>query len=72
MQSYIDKLETKSQIKFYLDNIYVPFFSNSNEKLNPPPRIRRPHPDSSLITYFMSILTSRSYNTDSVISYIIN
>jgi len=72
MQSYIDKLDTKSQIEFYIDNIYVPFFSNSNDKLNPPPRIRRPHPDSSLITYFMSILTSRSYNTDSLISYIIN
>ncbi|MBL0236358.1 MAG: hypothetical protein IPQ02_07005 [Saprospiraceae bacterium] len=72
MQSFIDKLETKSQIKFYIDNIYVPLYPDSNEKLNPPPRIRRPNLNSSLDTYYMSILASRSYNTDSVISYIIN
>ncbi len=72
MQSYIDKLDTKSQIKFYIDNIYVRLYPDSNEKLNPPPRIRRPNLNSSLDTYYMSILSSRSYNTDSVITYIIN
>lgn len=72
MQSYIDKLDTESQIKFYIDNIYVPLYPDSIEKLNPPPRIRRPNLNSSLDTYYMSILASRSYNTDSVISYIIN
>ena len=72
MQSYIDKLDTKSQIKFYIDNIYVRLYPDSNEKLNPPPRIRRPNLNSSLDTCYMSILSSRSYNTDSVITYIIN
>ena len=72
MQSYIDKLDTKSQIKFYIDNIYVRLYPDSNEKLNPPPRIRRPNLNSSLDTYYMEILASRSYNTDSVITYIIN
>ena len=71
MQSYIDKLDTKSQIKFYIDNIYVRLYPDSNEKLNPPPRIRRPNLNSSLDTYYMSILSSRSYDTDSVITYII-
>lgn len=50
MQSYIDKLDAKSQIKFYIDNIYVPTYPDSNEKLNPPPKIRLPDPDSSLVT----------------------
>ncbi|HRI32363.1 MAG TPA: hypothetical protein PLD02_01335 [Saprospiraceae bacterium] len=72
MQSYIDKLDTESQIKFYIDNIYVPLYPDSIEKLNPPPRIRRPNLNSSLDTHYMSILSSRSYNTYSVITYIIN
>ena len=72
IQSKIDKLDPMSQMKFYLDNIYVQLYTDSYERLNPPPRIRRPNLNSSLDTYYMSILASRSYNTDSVISYIIN
>lgn len=72
IQSKIDKLDSMSQMKFYLDNIYVQFYTDPFERLNPPPKMRRPDPDSSLVTYYVSILASRSYNTDSVISYIIN
>ena len=61
-----------SQMKFYLDNIYVQLYTDSYERLNPPPKIRLPDPDSSLVTYYVSIIASRSYNTDSVITYIIN
>ncbi len=72
IQSKIDKLDSMSQMKFYLDNIYVQLYTDSYERLNPPPKIRLPDPDSSLVTYYVSIIASRSYNTDSVITYIIN
>ena len=72
IQSMIDKLDSMSQMKFYLDNIFVRLYPGSNEILKPPPKMRRPDPDSTLITYYMEILASRSYNTDSVITYIIN
>lgn len=72
IQSMIDKLDSMSQMKFYLDNIYVQLYTDSYERLNPPPKVRLPDPDSSLVTYYGSILANRSYNNDSVISYIIN
>lgn len=72
IQSMIDKLDSMSQMKFYLDNIYVRLYPGSNEILKPPPKMRRPDPDNNLITYYLEILASRSYKTDSVISYIIN
>lgn len=71
MQSYIDKLETKSQIKFYIDNIFV--------RPNPalvgiptlPPKQGRIIPDSKYNTYFMFVLANRKYNFDSVSRYIL-
>ena len=71
MQSYIDKLETKSQIKFYIDNIFV----RPNPALVgipiPPPKQGRIIPDSKYNTYFMFVLANRKYNFDSVSRYIL-
>jgi len=64
-------LEIKSQIEFYIDNIFVRLYPAKVGIPPPPPKERRMHPDSSYNTYFMLVFTARKYNFDSVSRYIL-
>lgn len=71
MQSFIDKLDTKSQIKFYIENVFVRLNPALVGVPPPPPKQGRIIPDSKYITYFLFVLANRKYNYDSVSRYIL-